>query len=778
MTKDTDHTSTETDYEYDPAGRLKSLTYNPGGADRVTAYEYNETVGVTLATYSNGYTSHYDYDAIGRVTQHVLKDDDGPPNTLEQYDYDYSPGGLPSNTYGYERAETTTGDTYLIAFDRLNRIKQEKMTDSGSNLRYQFDHTYDSAGNRTALEISGNLQNPRNFGYTYSAMGHLTAISENTNLNNYAAAVTNDANGNITQVTETWNGQFPLVSTLQYDYENRLTQHAVGMLGIAVKHAYDGLGRLVRTDRTTSGPTTTVFEHVRDGLKLVGNIDATNTNTAPTWTNKPGALRPVESQQVVTNSATQYINVPDEISPARRTYNPSTSAAGDTEAIAAKGRLVLVNGATPAVMSSLSMNPSELFSQRNMTYNENSIALPSDRGALEVSGANLMYEGARVKSWMLGRDVNPAGRGDGAYYAQGAFSIGSVRPSPTTTPVGGWGNSINNDVNFGLVEKEEDEVQGRRIYFTGTAIIIATPSTGDCPNCFSAIKTPKEGCYLYLWKYAAPGECRTQFGCDCGWPKGSAPSGGQTSDGKDVPPCIGGGMNIGGTPIFTPPGGNSCPGCDIPIGPPQARMPGPGIPGAPNAGSMPSNSIGANANYLDFSLNLHNIYGYGIVSLDSPAISIFHTAALYGATGNWSSWSQRYNRCMARCMSYWPRIPFNTQSPAIQGWYDFIMYLTGVALAMLAFGFAGGFAGELAAAVDLQVKQILLNCGIAIHGSSFIKDGNVIGLILGAIGVVSAVLAPIDVSAFVWNSIDWARHRISRAGCAVYCATRASMGKQ
>ena len=101
----------------------------------------------------------------------------------------------------------------------------------------------------------------------------------------------------------------------------------------------DGLGRLVRTDRTTPGPTTTQFEHVRDGLKLVGNIDATNTNTAPTWTNKPGALRPVESQQVVTNSATQYINVVDEISPARRTYNPSTSAAGDTEAIAAKGFL-------------------------------------------------------------------------------------------------------------------------------------------------------------------------------------------------------------------------------------------------------------------------------------------------------------------------------------------------------------------------------------------------------------------------------------------------------
>ena len=79
------------------------------------------------------------------------------------------------------------------------------------------------------------------------------------------------------------------------------------------------------------------YEHVRDGLKLVGNIDSTNSNTAPTWTNHPNALRPIESQQVQTNSATQFINVADEMSPARRTYNPSTSAAGDTEAIAAKG---------------------------------------------------------------------------------------------------------------------------------------------------------------------------------------------------------------------------------------------------------------------------------------------------------------------------------------------------------------------------------------------------------------------------------------------------------
>jgi len=327
------------------------------------------------------------------------------------------------------------------------------MTDSGSNLRFQFDHTYDSAGNRTALAISGNLYNARSFGYTFNAWGNVTQVTENVNLNNYVAAVTSDANGNITEIEETWNGQDALTNTFEYDFENRLIEHDCASVGTTVEHKYDGLGRLLRTDRTVAGPTTTTFEHVRDGLKVVGNIDATNTNIAPTWTNKPGSgvgaagsspLRPIESQQLQTNASQQFINVSDEITPARRTYNPSSSAAGDTSAIASKGRLVLVNGSLPAEQGQTTTYPSELFSHRNMTYNENSIALSSDRGTLELSGVNLMYEGTRVKSWLVGRDLNPAGRGDGSHYALGDFSIGSIRPVPTTTPVGGWGNSVNN----------------------------------------------------------------------------------------------------------------------------------------------------------------------------------------------------------------------------------------------------------------------------------------------------------------------------------------------
>jgi len=294
----------------------------------------------------------------------------------------------------------------------------------------------------------------------------VTQVAENVNLNNYVAAGFKGAkagrfrsrrrlpsplaNGNITEIEETWNSQDALTNTFEYDFENRLIEHDCASVGVTVEHKYDGLGRLLRTDRTVSGPTTTTFEHVRDGLKVVGNIDATNTNIAPTWTNRPNALKPVESQQLQTNSAVQFINVSDEIAPARRTYNPSTSAAGDTSAIASKGRLVLVNGALPATQGQTTTYPSELFSQRNMTYNENSIALSSDRGTLELSGVNLMYEGTRVKSWLVGRDLNPGGRGYGNYYPNGMFAIGNLRPRPTETPIPGFGNSVN---NFNIKER-------------------------------------------------------------------------------------------------------------------------------------------------------------------------------------------------------------------------------------------------------------------------------------------------------------------------------------
>ena len=79
-----------------------------------------------------------------------------------------------------------------------------------------------------------------------------------------------------------------------------------------------------------------------------------------------------------------------------------------------------------------------------MTVNQNSIALSSDRGSLEIAGVSLLYEGTRVKSYLLGRDLNPMGRGDGSLYAEGMFSAGNTRPRPNSKSIGGKGNSVNN----------------------------------------------------------------------------------------------------------------------------------------------------------------------------------------------------------------------------------------------------------------------------------------------------------------------------------------------
>ena len=175
---------------------------------------------------------------------------------------------------------------------------------------HQYDIGYDSAGNRTSLTASGTIPAARQFAYSFDAQGRITTVTENVNLNNYVAAVTTDANGNVTQVSETWNGATQRVSSFEYDRENRLVEMNAATTAITIEHAYDGLGRLVKTSRTTAGPTVVDYAYVRDGLKVSGNIDATNSNTAPSWTNRPGggggvSARPVESQQFQSNAGTQ-----------------------------------------------------------------------------------------------------------------------------------------------------------------------------------------------------------------------------------------------------------------------------------------------------------------------------------------------------------------------------------------------------------------------------------------------------------------------------------------
>ena len=106
----------------------------------------------------------------------------------------------------------------------------------------------------------------------------------------------------------------------------------------------------------------------------------------------------------------------------------------------------LIDGAAPAlvVYGGGSVKQSELVRVRNISLSENSIVLSSANGSFEAAAISLNYEGTRVKSALIGRDLNPMGRGDGIYYFAGAMSTTATLPNLGTNHHPGTGNSVNN----------------------------------------------------------------------------------------------------------------------------------------------------------------------------------------------------------------------------------------------------------------------------------------------------------------------------------------------
>ena len=70
--------------------------------------------------------------------------------------------------------------------------------------------------------------------------------------------------------------------------------------------------------------------------------------------------------------------------------------------------------------------------------------------ALQLAATDLEYEVTRVKSPVLGRDLNPMGRGDGTYYCNGgnimggSVAIRAAKPRSIGEIVSGYGNNVNN----------------------------------------------------------------------------------------------------------------------------------------------------------------------------------------------------------------------------------------------------------------------------------------------------------------------------------------------
>jgi len=76
--------------------------------------------------------------------------------------------------------------------------------------------------------------------------------------------------------------------------------------------------------------------------------------------------------------------------------------------------------------------------------------------ALQLAATDLEYEVTRVKSPVLGRDLNPMGRGDGTYYANGGNAAGgstairAAKPRLVGESSPGCGTSVNNQIGPGI----------------------------------------------------------------------------------------------------------------------------------------------------------------------------------------------------------------------------------------------------------------------------------------------------------------------------------------
>ena len=274
---------------------------------------------------------------------------------------------------------------------------------------------------------------------------------------NYTATVTNDWNANITAVAEVIPGTLNVASSFTYDNENRLTSYSIGGASFSAEHTYDGFNRLIKTDATV-GVTTTSYEHTYDGSRHVGSIDVTNPG-APVngrvwaWGGSPvygGEVN--EAAQWSSSSASTYFYLNDEESMSRRSYDSNLNA-GDTTEHTGFAEWILVNGAAVGQRGAAGSR-SELFSAYNAALDADRCALPARYESLMLAQTDLQYEGTRVKNPVIGRDLNPMGRGDGAYYADGgnisggSLAVRALKPLALSHVRAGYGSSVNNTIKW------------------------------------------------------------------------------------------------------------------------------------------------------------------------------------------------------------------------------------------------------------------------------------------------------------------------------------------
>ena len=291
------HTRTWTDssdirYGYDALSRLVSVSeVERNGVvlstPASTTYHYGADGTLQSQTLASGVTTVYTYDSLYRVLTEVEKDASG--NLLASYSYTrFADGNIATVTEQVRQSDgTLASDTEAYSYDALDRLVEEKYTNTATGQSETTDYTLDLVGNRLAKQTThadGSIDRTTS---SYNERDELT--SETTTHNGTLVETTTfgyDANGSLTTQTSSTSD-----STLYtYDVKGLLAgatirRTAGGVLVVEqTRYAYDPDGIRVREETaTTTGsgiPSTAMKLLVVDGSNPTGYAQVVEERTA------------------------------------------------------------------------------------------------------------------------------------------------------------------------------------------------------------------------------------------------------------------------------------------------------------------------------------------------------------------------------------------------------------------------------------------------------------------------------------------------------------------
>ena len=261
-----DSDNNETDYLYDPVGRLIGM-WAPNGD--LVSFVRDAGGRLTEKIFTNGVNTRYTYNADDSLSRVMNRKTNG--NVVSRHDYTYDDAG---NRDTHIERIAGVRQEYKYLYDSLNRLIEVQNNADGTVIE---SYAYDPFSNRRSkTNASGTVA------YVYDDAQQLKEIRQDTTTGAVLASFSYDDNGNMLQKVE---GATTL--TLVYDALDRLEQ--ADKTGLDTEtYRYDHQGR--RINKTVGSATT---QYVYAGSNIRAEYGSDWTTATAQYTHGPGTDAPL-----------------------------------------------------------------------------------------------------------------------------------------------------------------------------------------------------------------------------------------------------------------------------------------------------------------------------------------------------------------------------------------------------------------------------------------------------------------------------------------------------